>query len=89
MSEIRFNFECWDRWVEVLANEDGTGILIIDKKTDDEIDFNSLLDSDKSRIKAWVDEWADHYKYMNKLEPHPCNDHFGPAYIDSINKKGD
>lgn len=90
MSEIRFEFECWEPFgdVEVIAGHDGSGILVIDKMTGDEIEFERLRASDQSRIKGLVKEWVDHYKAMDSglHDPHPSNDHFGPAYVDSLNK---
>lgn len=87
---ILFDFECWPPFgeVEVIATEKGAGILIIDKKTDDEIDFDLLRASDQARIKALVKEWADHYLVMRK-EPHPADEAFNKQYVDSLNKKGE
>lgn len=89
MPEISFEFECFEPFdlVNVLANEDGSGILIIDKTTDSEIEFKDLRDSDRDRIKAKVREWVDHNKAMrDRGEPHPADEAFGKPYTDWLNK---
>lgn len=83
---IRFEFECWQPfdYVEVIAHDDGSGVLIIDLATDEEIEFKDLADSDQSRIRALINDWILHHQTMEGL--HPANEAFGAQYVNDLNK---
>lgn len=87
LPEIRFRHICHlpHKNVEVLANGDGTGVIVIDKLTDDEIDLESLSSRDQSKILTQVHDWVMHYIVM-KGEPHPANDQFGRNYVRGLNQ---
>lgn len=61
LPEIRFDF---NENTEIIANGDGTGILLINKQSDDEMDWGLFSSSDQDLIKEKVREWVDHYQVM-------------------------
>jgi hypothetical protein len=65
--EIRFEYLCPFpyKMVEVIANGDGTGVLVIDLKTDEEVDLLILPPRDQRGILAMVKDWANHYDVMS------------------------
>lgn len=80
---IKFDYQlCDEIAVEILANGDGTGVLVIDKKEGHEWDWGLLTYNDKSSIKCMVRQWVDHHRYMNE---HPAMDGFGSSYVSWIN----
>jgi hypothetical protein len=86
---ISFEYECWDPYgdIDVVAEDDGTGLLIFVHDTNIPIDLSELRASDQSRVKALLKEWVDHYRDMDERPPsHPANDAFGPAYIRGLNQ---
>lgn len=85
--EIRFNYKCCFIFheVEVIANSDGSGLLVINKATDEEIDQALLSPLDLDNIRSGVLDWAIHYEEM-RTAPHPALDHFGKSYVDGLNK---
>lgn len=85
--EIRFNYKCVSVFpeVEVIANGDGSGLLIINKATDEEIDSSYLDTLDLQNIKSQVADWALHYGVMAQ-DSHPAQDHFGKSYVDGLNR---
>jgi len=84
---ISFEYECWDPvgLVEVICENDGTGAILIQKKNDNEIPFERVRTSDRSRIQALIVDWANHYEFMDKQRPE--NDAFGPNYVRELNNE--
>lgn len=53
--------------IEILCLPGGSGILVIDKDTDDEIKLSSLSEYDREEINKLAKEWADYHIYMEKI----------------------
>ncbi len=71
MSEIRFTHECWLPYptVEIITQPNGSGMLVIDTESDDEIEFFSLPRTERKAILDKVADWILHYRIM---EHHPA-----------------
>lgn len=86
MNEIRFKFECClpFGFVEVIATPEGSGILIIDEKSSDEISFEALDLHDREKIEDWVSYYKDMLKF-SKNEP-IWHEESAKSYVDWLNR---
>lgn len=93
MNEVHFEYElaypCIGlqgpiNYVDVLASEDGTGILLIDFYTDEELNPNVISTHDLLKIKELVKDHANHLKYLKEQpDVHPGED---KNYVNWLNK---
>ena len=85
LPEIEFDYFLFpDMNITVLANSNGTGILVLDKHTDSEIEWDSISEINQGLIKLQVMDWVSHYAVMRN-EPHPADDAFGVDYVRGLN----
>ncbi len=47
--------------VKIICLKTGSGILVIDKDTDAEIEFFSLCEEDRDSIVDLANQWSEHY----------------------------
>ena len=88
INEIKFDYECCVPYgfVEVIAQETGLGILIVDKTTQDEVDMNKLPLRDQGNIKRQVRDWANYYRDMKEFGGrHPAEQDTSKSFVDWIN----
>lgn len=70
-SGIQFYYKCDmpPLEAEVFANPDGSGILVVDRITDNEMKLEALSPDDQSIIKDKVKDWLIHYENLRKDYP--------------------
>lgn len=53
--------------VKIICLYSGTGILVIDKDTDDELNFMALCEADRETIQDMAFQFRDYYNDMSKI----------------------
>lgn len=90
-AEISFEYRCIDAMyfeLDVIANADGSGLLLIDHQIGDEVEIEELSNADQICIKLQVEDWKRYLKDMEDrvFEQHPAKDEFGAGYVRDLNK---
>lgn len=87
LPDIKFNYTCDFPFeeVEVFASGNGSGIIIVNCLTDDEVELSDLSFGDQIEIKCQVNDWASHYAVMSKSDAFHPDDNAG--YARSLNQE--
>lgn len=83
---LTFKYECSLPlgFVEVIATPEGTGIIIIDEMTQDEISFDVLSKHDQLSITDWVNYYRD-MRRMDLENREVWNELHEKSYVDWVN----
>lgn len=75
--------------LEIIADDSGRGVIIVNKENGEEISISELNYEDQSHIKLILTDWVNHYKAMREDDlfvQRPENDQFGTSYIRGLNE---